>query len=88
MVLFDVLEDLDVDEVRVDEDDLDLPSTALRCGAAADVRLEQTLTLLAFEDSTVPPCWLVILPSALRLVVMPCFFAAAAAEASLFELPN
>jgi hypothetical protein len=74
---FEVLEDLDEDAVRVDDD------LALFCD---EVVVVLELILLAFAGWAAPPCWLVMLPSALRLVVIPWRLATAAA--SLFELPN
>ena len=66
--------------LRAVEDDRDFSPPLARWGIDEVLLVleEELLALLALDPSTpAPPCWLVMFPKALRLVVMPCLFGSA-----------
>jgi len=82
----------DLEELLAKEDALGSPPAApVRCWDA-NVELLETADVLGLfsliEPLEGPPCWFVMLPSALLLVVMPCLFCSATPPPASLEVPN
>lgn len=80
----------DLEEVLAEEDALGSPAELVRWDT--NVELLETVDVLDWfpliEPLEGPPCWFVMLPSALLLVVMPCLFCSATPPPASLEVPN